>query len=381
MTKYDNNLIKKLPSIFSNFDRLADILNQISDGIYITDPDRKILFWNLAAEKITGYRQEDVLGKYCADNILAHTDMAGNKLCGEDLCPLHKTMHENQKPGSPLKVKAKHRDGGRVVVEVSFTPLYSPEKEIIGGLEIFRDVSESVELEEQKARFFSSLSHELKTPLANMQGYLELILAKDAGPLNEVQEEFLKTVYEQEQKLSAIIEDLLDMGHFESTDFSYEKNLLDLSEVLNNVARSFYAMALKKGLDFKYDLAPGLTLLGDRERLTQAFNNLLGNAIKYTEKGTIELNADYDRESGEIVVKVSDSGIGIPEDDQKAIFEMFYRVENPGTRSQGGTGVGLYVVDRIIKRHDGRIHLESTNGAGSTFTVYLPGSPDGGKES
>ncbi len=373
MTKYDSKLINKMSSIFSNFDRLADILNQISDGIYITDPDRKILFWNLAAEKITGYRQEKVLGKRCADNILAHTDMAGNELCGKDLCPLHKAMHENQKLGSPLKVKTKHRDGGRVVLEVSFTPLYSLEGGIIGGLEIFRDVSERIELEEQKARFFSSLSHELKTPLANMQGYLELLLAKDAGPLNEVQEEFLKTVYEQEQKLSAIIEDLLEMGHFESTDFSYEKSLLDLSAVLNNVARSFYALALKKGLDFKYDLAPGLTMLGDRERLTQAFNNLLGNAIKYTEKGTIELKADCDRESGEIAVKVSDSGIGIPEDDQKAIFEMFYRVENPGTRSQGGTGVGLYVVDRIIKRHDGRIFLESTHGKGSTFTVYLPG--------
>jgi len=352
---------------------LTSALGQISDGVYITDPERNILFWNRAAEDITGYKQEEVVGKRCADDILEHTDLAGNKLCSTDLCPLHKAMAGGKTPATPLTLKALHKEGGRVVVEVSITPLHSTAGELIGGIEIFRDISAKVELEEQKARFFSSLSHELKTPLANMQGYLDLLLARDAGGLNEVQEEFLKTIYSEEQKLAGYIEELLDMGHFEGTDYSYQRNVLDLSGLLENLARSFSAKAGEKGLSFRWDIVPGLTLFGDRERLTQALSNLVGNAIKYTEQGTVSLEAGFDREKEEIVVTISDSGIGIPGAEQKAIFEMFYRVNNPGASSQSGTGVGLYIVDRVIKRHDGRISLESAPGQGSVFTISLPG--------
>ncbi len=352
---------------------LTEILDQVSDGIYITDPERNIVFWNRAAEIITGYRQEEVLGKRCADDVLEHTDQAGNKLCSTELCPLYKAMKTGKPTAAPLIVKALHKEGGRVVVEVSITPLRSPAGDLIGGIEIFRDISAKVELEEQKARFFSSLSHELKTPLANMQGYLDLLLAGDAGDLNETQEEFLTTIYNEEQKLAGYIEELLDMGRFEGTDYSYQRNILDFSPLLEGLARSFSAEAGKKTLSFSHKITPGLALFGDRERLSQAFGNLIGNAIKYTEKGTVSLEAEFNRDSDEIIVSISDSGIGIPESEQKSIFEMFYRVENPGTRSKGGTGVGLYIVERVIRRHDGRLTLKSVPGEGSIFTVYLPG--------
>ena len=352
---------------------LTSVLDQFSDGIYITDPERKIVYWNRAAENITGYHQEEVLGKRCADGILEHTDLAGNKLCDSDLCPLHKTMQSGKTPATPLTLKALNKEGKRVVVEVSIAPLYGPSGEVLGGIEIFRDVSAKVDLEEQKARFFSSLNHELKTPLANMQGYLELLLKKEAGDINEVQEEFLTTIYNEEQKLAAYIEELLDMGQFAGTDYSYQRNILDLSTLLENLVRGFSAEAGKKDLRFDHCIQPGLTLFGDKERLTQAFSNLIGNAIKYTETGRVCLEAGLNWETDEIAVTVSDSGIGIPEAEQKAIFEMFYRVEHPVARSKGGTGVGLYIVERVIRRHDGRLHLKSVPDKGSVFTVYLPG--------
>ncbi|MFO7952499.1 MAG: PAS domain-containing sensor histidine kinase [Bacillota bacterium] len=352
---------------------LTSVLDQVSDGIYITDPERRIVFWNRAAENITGYRQEEVLGKKCADNILAHTDLAGNELCSTALCPLHKAIQSGKAPATPLTLKALNKEGERVVVEVSLAPLHGPSGEALGGIEIFRDVSAKVELEEQKARFFSSLSHELKTPLANMQGYLDLLLKKEAGEINEVQEEFLTTVYNEEQKLAGYIEELLDMGQFAGTDYSYQRNILNLSTLLENLVLGFKAEAEKKVLRFEHSIQPGLTLFGDKERLTQAFSNLVGNAIKYTETGRVTLEASLNRETDEIVITVSDSGIGIPEAEQKAIFEMFYRVEHPDARSKGGTGVGLYIVERVIRRHDGRLHLKSAPGQGSVFTVYLPG--------
>jgi len=352
---------------------LSIVFNQIKDGVYITDPDRRILFWNKAAEEITGYSQKEVLGKKCADNLLVHTDLAGNKLCSTDLCPLHKAISFEKSTTEPLVVKALHKNGNRVMVEVSLAPLYSASGELIGGIEIFRDASEKIEFEEQKARFFSSLSHELKTPLANMQGYLKLLLAGDAGEINDLQEEFLTTIFKEEQKLGRYIEELLDMGRFEGTDYSYQRNLLDLTDLLESLADSFSAEAVNKELDFSSSIEPDLALFGDRERLSQAFSNLIGNAIKYTEQGSVSLKAVFSEAEDEIVITVKDSGIGIPEEDQKAIFAMFYRVEDKDVRSKGGTGVGLYIAERVIGRHGGRIELESNPGKGTTFTVYLPG--------
>lgn len=352
---------------------LTDVLDQVSDGVYITDPERNILYWNRAAEDITGFKKEEVLGKRCADGILEHTDLAGNKLCSTELCPLYKAINSGKAPAAPLTLKALHKAGRRVVVEVSITPLRGASGDPIGGIEIFRDISAKVELEEQKARFFSSLSHELKTPLANMQGYLELLLARDAGDINALQEEFLNTIYSEEQKLGGYIEELLNMGRFEGTDYSYRRTVMDLSALLESLIRSFKQEAEKKGLRLTHDIAPGLGLLGDKERLSQALGNLIGNAIKYTSAGTISIQARFDREKEEISVMISDSGIGIPETDQKAIFEMFYRVEDPGVRDKSGTGVGLYIADRVIRRHDGQISLDSAPGKGSVFTVSLPG--------
>jgi len=352
---------------------LSTVFDQIKDGVYITDPDRRILFWNKGAEEITGYSKEEVLGKKCADNLLVHSDLAGNKLCSTDLCPLHKAISCQEASEEPLIVKALHKNGSRVMVEVSLAPLYSASGELVGGIEIFRDVSEKIELEEQKARFFSSLSHELKTPLSNMQGYLKLLLDGDAGEINDLQEEFLTTIYKEEQKLARYIEELLDMGQFEGTDYSYQRSLLDLTALLEDLANSFSAEALNKELNFNSEIESDLALFGDRERLSQAFSNLIGNAIKYTEQGSVSLKAVFSEADDEIVITVQDSGIGIPEKDQRAIFEMFYRVEDKDVRSKGGTGVGLYIAERVISRHGGRIELESIPGEGTTFTVYLPG--------
>ena len=360
--------------ITTQINSLAAIFDQVSDAIYITDRNRNILYWNRAAEQITGYKQEEVIGKRCADNILVHIDMAGNELCSTDLCPLYKAMVSGIASFSPLTVKAKHKYGNRIVVEVNVSPLRDLNEEIVGGIEIFRNVSEKVELEEQKARFFSALSHDLKTPLTNMQGYLDLLLNGDAGIMNELQQEFVTTIYQEEQKLSGLIEELLEMARFESTDFSYVRNKLDFTTVLENLVHSFKAEIRKKKLFFNHKVDPELVLIGDRERLAQAIGNLISNAIKYTDEGGIDLVAGYDNETAEIIISISDSGIGIPANDLEAIFEMFYRVENTDTRSKGGTGVGLYIVKRIIERHDGRITVESSPGKGTLFKVFLPGS-------
>lgn len=367
----ENRHSEKL-SFLDNPANFQSILEQITDGVYITDKERKILFWNRACEEITGYLADEVTGKRCADGILEHVDMSGNKICSTDLCPLHRAMITGKPSQTPLTVRAKHKDGRRVIVEVSVAPVFDISGKVIGGVEMFRDVSRKIALEEEKYRFISSINHDLKTPLTNMQGYLDLLLDGDAGELNEVQKEFAETIYSEEQKLATLIDELLEMSRFESTEFSYEQNIMDLADLLRKAVHSFRGEAQRKGLVIEEDLPQELLIMGDRNRLWQAFTNLIGNAVKYTNEGKAEVSLYRHPLKNEIVIKIKDTGIGIPSDDMENIFKMFYRADSHETLSIKGTGIGLYIADSVIRRHEGRIEAESTPGRGSVFTIYLP---------
>lgn len=357
-------------------DILKSILEQTGDGIYITDKERKMIFWNNAAQEITGYNAEEVLGKRCADGILEHIDMAGNKICDTNLCPLHNSIVTGAPSTKPLTVRAKHKSGHRVVVEVTVAPVRDSSGEIIGGVEIFRDVSKKIALTEERSRFFTTLNHDLKTPLTNIKGYLDLLLEGDAGKLNEVQTEFIETIYSQEEKLEKLIEELLEMSRFESKEFSYEQNILDLSELLKKVIHSFRGDAGQKGIAIETEIPEKMFILGDRDRLWQAFSNLIANAIKYTDRGKVAVNLSHNPGNNAIELDIKDTGIGIPAGELDNIFKLFYRVENEETLKNKGTGVGLYIANNIIRHHKGIIEVESMPNKGSSFRVILPGPVD-----
>lgn len=250
----------------------------------------------------------------------------------------------------------------------------------IGYLEVsFNELAERIEamvidlrkLDELKSEFLSTVSHELRTPLTSIGGYAKLLMAGDAGKLEETQSEFLRIIDANVNRLSQLIDDLLDVEKMESGKAQVLMEPVDLVPVLKECHDTLSVLAAQKALEFRCRLPASLpSIRGDRRRLTQVFMNLLSNALKYTQRGFVELEAS---DTGfAIVVKVRDSGIGMGSDEKERIFQRFYRARTGLASHEGGTGLGLSIARGLIEAHGGKIHVETALNRGSTFTVTLP---------
>jgi two-component system phosphate regulon sensor histidine kinase PhoR len=357
-------------TFLSNINNFKRTLLSVSDGIYLTDKDRRIILWNPASETITGYSASDVLGSKCSDNILCHIDKNGRSLCESDLCPLYRSIQTGIPSDKPLLVYALRKDKSRLAVEVSVAPLFSEDGEVIGGIEVFRDVTLKQQMAEKRAQFLSSISHELKGPITVIQGFLELILAGSTGEINQLQSDFLYSAFKEGERFKKILDDLSDLARFESAEFSFVFEKVDITELLCMVINRNTGEAVRKGIMLEDIIQEGLEVYGDWHRLYQVFSNLLSNAFKYTEQGKVVVSARQAEDN--IIVEVTDTGIGIAEKDKASIFNIFYRVDNPISKRVGGTGIGLSIVKTIVERHNGLIEVKSTPGEGSSFIVTIP---------
>ena len=341
-------------------ERYRDLFENANDGIYILDKRGHILSFNRKAEEITGYKLDEIRGQ-------SYTLLVPP---GPERTKARRAFLKNLR-GEPDKTELTitRKDGQPVILELSTRPIWQ-NGQIAGIQGIGRDITERKELEKLKSDFISTVSHELRTPLTSIKGYVDLVLAGDVGPLTPEQREFLTIVAQNTTRLTELINDLLEIERLESGRVEFEFAELDLAEVLQNVAQSLKVNAEQKDLEFVTEIASGLRVRGDRDRLAQVFLNLLSNAIKYTPAGTVELKA-Y-RENDTVVVAVRDTGIGLSESDLKKLFQKFFRSDNPYVRKAGGTGLGLSIVKAIVERHNGTITVTSELGQGSTFTVRLP---------
>jgi two-component system phosphate regulon sensor histidine kinase PhoR len=238
---------------------------------------------------------------------------------------------------------------------------------------VLRDATREAEADRVKADFISTVSHELRTPLTSVRGYVDLLLAGDAGPISETQREFLGIVARNAERLTTLISDLLDIEKLQSGRIAIKRETVDLRDVLQGVLQTFGVTAKQKGLALEADLGEAPRVLGDPDRLTQVFANLVSNAIKYTREGSVAVRLEA--AAGAARVEIKDSGIGIAPEDKPRLFQKFFRAENPHTRSVAGTGLGLAIAKTIVEKHGGSIEVESEQGRGSTFTVVLPAAP------
>jgi two-component system phosphate regulon sensor histidine kinase PhoR len=262
--------------------------------------------------------------------------------------------------------------GGRRTLSIHVTPIYKSENNdtISGALAYINDITQIRKLEDIRSEFVSNVTHELKTPLTSIQGFVET-LKNDAIFDPVVSEKFLDIIEIETERLRMLINDILELSEIESTKTDNDKNAFGLLELVQEVESMLINSASEKEINFDIQIDTGLKVLANRNRIKQLLINLMDNAIKYNKLGgSVTVRADHF--GGQVEIHVKDTGIGVPKEHTKRIFERFYRVDKGRSRDIGGTGLGLSIVKHIAQLYGGYINIESEEGKGSDFIVTLP---------
>jgi len=232
---------------------------------------------------------------------------------------------------------------------------------------------DELKLEKLKTDFLSVVSHELRIPLATIKESINLISDGVTGPVNDKQRDVLFSIKKQVERLGGLVESLLDVSSIESGRFKIRRRRLDLSELVRGLQTFFQATADKKAIKFRVEMAPGLpSVIGDADRVTQVFSNLLNNAFKFTAaEGTVTISC-ASRDNGFVEASVSDTGIGIPEEQLGKLFNRFEQLGIDESKRRGGAGLGLVISKKIVEDLGGKILAESQEARGSKFTFSLP---------
>ncbi len=341
-----SSLVEKAKISESERSKLEGIISNIQAGVIVLDDDKNILLINRSVREMFNLAEKEVVGKPIEDVVL-NVDL--------------KALLSRSSEGS-LKYHEINFDDGRVF-NAQFTPIPK-----IGAAITMQDISYIKEVDRLKNDFVDTVSHDLRSPLTAILGYTELI--GRTGTLNENQQEFMHRLQGSVQHITALINDLLDLGRLEA-GFDTRREIVQLEGVLKYTLDMFDPLAKQKKIHLHIDIANGLKpLRADPIRVRQMLDNLVGNAIKYTpHNGRINVNMSV--HENQIILKVEDTGPGIPQEEQSHIFEKFYRATNAPDEIQG-SGLGLAIVKSIVDSHQGRVWVESTIGKGSSFFVLLP---------
>ncbi len=346
--------------------RLDAILDHSADGVMILDPAHMITVFNRALGRMVGRNPTDVIG-------LAHDDVIRLSELTTEL-DLSKAMgHGWPLPGSPplyVEGDLERPDGRQLSVGITYAPLWSLDGRLVNLITNVRDISRFREAEELKSTFISVISHELKTPVALIKGYAGTLRRKDATWDGATVDESLLVIEEESDRLNNLIDNLLDATRLQTGMLQLELGFVALDRLAESVVAKFRTQTDNHLLTT--DFAPSFPAVpGDRERLRQVFANLLGNAIKYSPTGgAIRVSGRV--QPDQVIVSVQDEGIGIAPEDHERIFERFARVDNALSRKTQGAGLGLYLVQAIVKAHGGRVWVDSAPNQGAVFYFSLP---------
>jgi|GEM_PF-121238 two-component system NtrC family sensor kinase len=327
--------------------RLETILQEIEDGVIITDPEDRLLLVNRSAREAFAL-DEDAALLHPILEAIPHPELLA-------------LYAQRGTSNSQLRRGEITLPDGRVFL-AHLSPI-----EGVGHVIVLRDITHLKELDHIKSEFVATVSHDLRSPLTTILGYVDLI--ERGGPLTSQQREFLRRVQQSTQSITTLVTDLVHLGRIEA-GFDTQQDLVDLSALAGYAVESVRSRCESRAIELIADLPAELPpVAGNPIRLRQMINNLVDNAIKYTrENGRIEVTTRG--EQGQLILQVSDTGVGIPLTEQPYIFNKFFRASN--VEDGSGSGLGLSIVKSIVEVHNGRIWVDSTPGKGSTFTVVLP---------
>jgi len=348
LANHFNDMTLKVKELFEENlrrkERLELVISSMHDGLVLFGRDGKVAMVNDSFKQIA--RTRDLIGK-------SYWEIGSFQLGAL----IKKATTENRNLSDEMEINNK-------TFLVSATVLPGDE----GTLVLSRDVTGVRHLQDLKRDLVANVSHELRTPLTALKGFLETLEQERNA---QKKREYLGIIKKHVDRLINIVHDLLVLSQLESDDAKLEIEDVNLPMLLNNIIHLFKGRLQERGLALKYNEDEKLPpVKADPFKLEQMFFNLLDNAIKYTEKGQITISMRQHDDT--IQLQVADTGIGIPKADIPRIFERFYVVDKSRSRSLGGTGLGLSIVKHIVLLHGGTIHVDSTHGAGTTFTVSLP---------
>ena len=341
------------------------ILEGVADGVIVADADGKIILFNVAAERLLELPREQVLGR-------AISDMLG--LYGSQAREWMEAVARWARQPEAYAAEEYLAAGLNIldrVVSVHLAPVLMG-AEFLGTVSVFRDVTAETEATRAKIEFVSTVSHELRTPMTSIKGYVELVLMGTVGSLTEEQRHFLSIAKNNVDRLTMLVNDLLDISRMESGRLALSPQVVRIGTLINQVVTAMEGRTTDKGLTLRSDVPSALPdVNADPDRVVQILTNLVANAYQYTPAGG-EIAVSAYMHDDMMHVSVRDTGIGIAPEDQKRIFERFFRADDPLVQDTPGTGLGLCIVQSLVEMHGGQVWVESELGKGSIFTFTLP---------
>lgn len=370
--------VKHLASQLSEVAAKSEIvINAIGDGVVAVDGTGVVQLINPAAQEILGWGKQDAL-MLNYKSILKLTDENNNEL-NDTNDPIQQVLNTNQQTRGS-KLIALTNSGKKLSISIVASPIGDPGS---GAIAVFRDITNERAEEREQAEFISTASHEMRTPVASIEGYLGLALNPNTATIDAKARDFIMKAHEAAQHLGRLFQDLLDVSKSEDGRMTNVPRVVDVVPFTQTIVEGLTQKANDKGLNLIFvpgegngsgqgikKLMPVYFINLDNDHVREVLDNLIENAIKYTPEG--EVRVDINGTEDKVVISIKDTGLGIPTEDIPHLFQKFYRVENMDRQSIGGTGLGLYLCRRLIEAMQGRLWVESTFGSGSTFFVELP---------
>lgn len=364
----------------------STIIESITDGVMIINSKGTVQLLNKSAAEMLGWSQNEALNLNYRSLVKSVSDTGDES--PETAISVSLASGKPAQTVSLLETRNQHHMYTDIVASPIYQTVRTPEgveqKTIVGTIAVLRDVDQQKREEQQRSDFISTASHEMRTPVASIQGFIELALNPKVATIDEKAKGYLLKAHEATQHLGELFQDLLTVSKSEDGRLANKPKLIEVGEFLSEIVAEDRLTAEKKGLKVSLELGGGtggnnktITPLFyvnvDPDRLREVVSDLFENAVKYTKAGMITVGASLRDQS--VIIRVADTGMGIAQEDIPHLFQKFYRTDNSETREIGGTGLGLYICKQIVEMMNGKIWVESTVGTGSTFYVEIPRVP------
>jgi two-component system, OmpR family, phosphate regulon sensor histidine kinase PhoR len=341
--------------------RLRTIIGCMADGVLVTNLERQLVLWNASAAKKLKLSGTDEPGKPLSHYIK-------NASLNESLENILASKDDNVSMISreiPL-------DDAKSVLMAQMAPVRDEKGTLLGAVTVMRDITKLKEIEKIKSQFVSMVAHELRSPLAAIEGWLGVVISGEGGGDEEQNRQWLIRAKERAKSLLVLVQDLLEINKIEAGKVAQKMEPVSLNDIITKIVDFFRPEAERRDIAFRLNVSPQLpTIRADVQDMEKLFTNLISNAIKYNvDHGSITIETTADKNY--VGIHVQDTGIGIAAADLPRIFEDFFRIENKKTSKISGTGLGLTIAKKIVDSHLGHIDVTSRPDQGSTFSVYLP---------